>query len=60
MVLEERTGERMPLSWAMTYGNQGVALILLADRRASGHAPFARYFGARIAEARALIDRLQE
>ena len=31
--LEERTRDRVPLDWAMSFGNQGVALLLLADRR---------------------------
>ena len=31
--LQERTRERVPLDWAMTTGNQGVALMLLAERR---------------------------
>ena len=30
--LEERTRERVPLQWATTFGNQGVALMLIADR----------------------------
>jgi tetratricopeptide (TPR) repeat protein len=30
--LEERTRERVPLDWAATLGNQGVALMLIADR----------------------------
>ena len=30
--LEERTRERVPLSWARSFGNQGVALMLIADR----------------------------
>jgi hypothetical protein len=29
---EERTRERAPLDWAMSTGNQGVALMLLAER----------------------------
>jgi hypothetical protein len=28
--LKERTRERVPLDWAMSLGNQGVAMILLA------------------------------
>src|SRR3984893_10958456 len=31
--LQERTRERVPLEWAMSTGNQGVALMLLAERR---------------------------
>jgi hypothetical protein len=31
--LQERTRERLPLEWAMSTGNQGVALMLLAERR---------------------------
>ncbi len=31
--LEERTRERVPLQWAMGLGNQGIALVLLAERR---------------------------
>ena len=30
--LEERTRERVPLDWATSFGNQGVALMLIADR----------------------------
>ena len=30
--LEERTRERVPLKWAMTAGNQGVAMMVIADR----------------------------
>jgi hypothetical protein len=33
--LTERTRERVPLDWAMSTGNQGVALILLAQRTRS-------------------------
>src|SRR5271169_1192808 len=29
---EERTRERVPLDWAMSTGNQGAALMLLAER----------------------------
>jgi hypothetical protein len=29
--LMERTRERMPLGWAMSFGNQGVAMIQLAE-----------------------------
>jgi len=31
--LQELTRARVPLQWAMTTGNQGVALMLLAERR---------------------------
>jgi hypothetical protein len=31
--LKERTRERVPLQWAMSFGNQGVVLLLLAQRR---------------------------
>jgi len=31
--LKERTRERVPLDWAMSFGNEGVALMLLAERR---------------------------
>jgi hypothetical protein len=31
--LQELTRERVPLRWAMSTGNQGVALMLLAERR---------------------------
>jgi hypothetical protein len=31
--LEERTRDRVPLDWAMSTGNQGVALRVLAERR---------------------------
>ena len=30
--LQERTRERVPLQWAGTFGNEGVALMLIADR----------------------------
>jgi hypothetical protein len=30
--LEERTRDRVPLDWAMSFGNQGVALMHLAER----------------------------
>jgi len=30
--LEEWTRERVPLNWAASFGNQGVALMLIADR----------------------------
>jgi hypothetical protein len=30
--LEERSRDRVPLQWAMSTGNQGVALMLLAER----------------------------
>jgi hypothetical protein len=30
--LKERTRERVPIDWAMSFGNQGVALMFLADR----------------------------
>jgi hypothetical protein len=30
--LEERTRERVPIDWAATFGNQGFAMILIADR----------------------------
>ena len=31
--LKERTRERVPLDWARSFGNEGVALMLLAERR---------------------------
>ena len=31
--LKEWTLERMPLRWAFSFGNEGVALMLLAERR---------------------------
>ena len=31
--LKEITRERAPLQWAMSFGSEGVALILLAERR---------------------------
>ena len=31
--LKERTRERVPLDWATSFGNEGVALMLLAERR---------------------------
>ena len=31
--LKERTRERVLLQWAMSFGNQGVVLVLLAQRR---------------------------
>jgi hypothetical protein len=30
--LKERTRERVPLAWAVSFGNQGVAMTLIADR----------------------------
>jgi hypothetical protein len=30
--LEERTRERVPLQWAASFGNLGIALMLIADR----------------------------
>ena len=30
--LEERTRERVPLDWAASFGNQGVAMMVIADR----------------------------
>jgi hypothetical protein len=30
--LEERARERMPLQWAASTGNQGVAMMVIADR----------------------------
>ena len=30
--LEERTRERVPLDWAMTLGNEGVTLRIIAER----------------------------
>ena len=38
--LEEGTRERVPLDWAMSMGNQGVALMLIAERL--GEVPTAR------------------
>jgi len=32
LALEERTRERVPLDWAASVGNQGGALMLIADR----------------------------
>ena len=34
--LEERTRERVPLDWAASFGNQGVAMMLIADRTNDG------------------------
>jgi hypothetical protein len=31
--LKERTRERVPLAWAGSFGNEGIALMLLAERR---------------------------
>jgi hypothetical protein len=31
--LKEWTRERVPLDWAMSFGNEGVALMLSAERR---------------------------
>jgi len=31
--LKERTRDRVPLNWAISFGNEGIALMLLADRR---------------------------
>jgi hypothetical protein len=33
--LKERTRERVPLDWAMSFGNEGMSLTLLAERRAN-------------------------
>jgi hypothetical protein len=30
--LKEQTRERVPLQWARSFGNEGIALMLLADR----------------------------
>jgi hypothetical protein len=30
--LEEKTRARVPLSWALSFGDQGIALMLIADR----------------------------
>ena len=38
--LQENTRARVPLQWAMSTGKQGVALMLLAERR--GHAKIAK------------------
>jgi hypothetical protein len=69
----------VPLDWATSTGNQGVAMMHLAERKkdpvmattalqqietalavthAGGHTPNAAYYEARLAEARALLDRL--
>jgi hypothetical protein len=34
--LEERTRERVPLDWAATFGNQGLAMMVIADRTNDG------------------------
>ena len=34
--LEERTRDRVPLDWAESFGNQGVAMMLIADRTNDG------------------------
>jgi hypothetical protein len=34
--LEEYTRERIPLDWAATIGNQGIAIIMIADRTNDG------------------------
>jgi hypothetical protein len=31
--LKERTRERVPLQWAMSFGNEGITLMHLAERR---------------------------
>ena len=31
--LKEQTRERVPLDWARSFGNEGVALMLVAERR---------------------------
>ena len=31
--LKEQTRERVPLQWARSFGNEGIALMLLAERR---------------------------
>jgi predicted mannosyl-3-phosphoglycerate phosphatase (HAD superfamily) len=39
--LKERTRDRVPLDWATSFGNEGVAFMLLAERRGvrSANAP---------------------
>jgi hypothetical protein len=46
---DEQTRERVPLDWAVSTGNQGVALRLLAERRAD--APMADLALAQITAA---------
>jgi hypothetical protein len=47
--LTERTHERVPLQWARATGNQGVALMLIAERR--GDASMARLATLQIEQA---------
>jgi hypothetical protein len=34
--LKERTRERVPLGWAETFGNQGITMMIIADRTNDG------------------------
>ena len=36
LALEEFTRERVPLNWTVSFGNQGLALMLIADRNNDG------------------------
>ena len=70
--LKEYTRERVPLDWAMSTGNQGVALMWLAKRRSDAamarmaleqmesadHAPNIAFYDARLRDARALVASL--
>jgi hypothetical protein len=51
--LEELTRERMPLAWAMSTGNQGLALLRLAER--TSDTGMARHARDRIADAAAAM-----
>jgi hypothetical protein len=50
LALEEWTRERAPLDWAMSFGNQGVAMRILAERKSS--LPLAKQALAQIEAAR--------
>ena len=52
--LEERTRERVPLDWAGTSGNQGVANQLIAER--TNDVALAKAALAQIEEARQTFD----
>jgi hypothetical protein len=56
--LQEQTGARVPLDWAATTGNQGFALMLLAERRRDAHS--AAMFEAQLPKASALAQWLAE
>jgi hypothetical protein len=51
--LEELTRERVPLQWAATFGNQGVAVMQIADR--TNDAVMAENAAAQIESAYAML-----